>query len=147
MPTPPVTAATPAPTTDATAVVEAFLRRMETMDIEGAFELLADEVVYQNYPLPADRGVEAVTKTLRRFAKVMTEFRVEMHHIAETDGVVLTERTDVLVGPMLYLDIRVNGTFVVRDGKIVLWRDYFDVGETLLKLVAGPVRRRLRGGR
>ena len=71
----------------------------------------------------------------------MTAFRVEMHNIAERDGVVLTERTDILIGPLLYLDIRVNGTFEVRDGKIVLWRDYFDVGESVLKLLAGPVRR------
>lgn len=130
---------------DAIAVVEAFFERMEALDMEGAFALLADDVVYQNYPLPADRGVEAVKKTLRGFARVMTEFRVEMHNIAERDGVVLTERTDVLVGPLLYLDIRVNGTFEVRDGKIVLWRDYFDVGESVLKLLVGPLRRRLHG--
>ncbi|MCB9598354.1 MAG: nuclear transport factor 2 family protein [Sandaracinaceae bacterium] len=127
--------------TEATTVVETFLAKMEALDLDGALALLADDIVYQNYPLPADRGIDAVSKTLRGFGKVMTAFRVEMHNIAERDGVVLTERTDILIGPLLYLDIRVNGTFEVRDGKIVLWRDYFDVGESVLKLLAGPVRR------
>ena len=36
-----------------------------------------------------------------------------------------------------------NGTFEVKDGKIVVWRDYFDVGETVLKLLIGPLRRRM----
>jgi limonene-1,2-epoxide hydrolase len=134
----------PTPVTP-TEVVETFLARLEAMDMDGVLALLADEVVYQNYPLPADRGVDAVMKTLKRFTGLVREFRVETHNIAERDGVVLTERTDVLVGPLVYLDIRVNGTFRVEHGKIVLWRDYFDVGETILKLLAGPIRRRLHG--
>ena len=125
---------------EAIAVVEKFLASMEAMDTETAFALLADDVVYQNYPLPADRGFDAVTRTLLRFAKVVKTFRVETHNIAERDGVVLTERTDILSGPLVYLDIRVNGTFRVENGKIVLWRDYFDVGETLFKLLVGPIR-------
>ena len=71
----------------------------------------------------------------------MTRFHVDMHNIAEREGTVPTERTDVFIGPLLYLDTRVNGTFEVVEGKIVLWRDYFDAGETLWKLAAGPLRR------
>ena len=138
-------AAPHAASTDAIAVVERFLASLEAMDMDGVLELLAPHVVYQNYPLPADRGIDAVMKTLKRFTALVDEFRVETHNIAERDGVVLTERTDILVGPFVYLDIRVNGTFEVEDGKIVLWRDYFDVGETLLKLLARPLRRRFHG--
>lgn len=142
----PSAATSPSPSpVDAIEVVETFLARLEAMDMDGVVALLADDVVYQNYPLPADHGVDAVLKTLKRFNTLIEQFRVETHNIAERDGVVLTERTDILVGPFVYLDIRVNGTFRVEGGKIVLWRDYFDVGETLLKLLAGPLRRRLRG--
>lgn len=31
----------------------------------------------------------------------------------------------------------------MKDGKIVVWRDEFDVGETLLELLVGPLRRRM----
>ena len=133
----------PSTETSAIAIVEDFLDALEAMDTERALALLADDVTYQNYPLPADHGKPAVTKTLKRFLKLVDQFRVENHNIAERDGVVLTERTDVLIGRFVYLDIRVNGTFEVKDGKIVVWRDYFDVGETLLKLLIGPLRRRM----
>ncbi len=46
----------------------------------------------------------------------MNRFDVKLHNV----GVVLTERTDILAGPVLYVDIWVCGTFEVRDGKIVL---------------------------
>jgi limonene-1,2-epoxide hydrolase len=38
----------------------------------------------------------------------------------------------------------VCGTFEVRDGKIVLWRDRFDVGAFLFQLMTSPLRRFLR---
>ena len=70
-----------------------------------------------------------------------------MKNIAARDGVVLTERVDILSGPALYLDIWVCGTLEVRDGKITLWRDYFDLASLLGKLVTGPVRSVLRARR
>lgn len=127
----------------AITVVEEFLRKLETMDFEGALALLADDVVYQNVPLPPSRGKRATERTLRSFLRLMDKFEVRMHNIAERDGVVLTERTDILSGPALYLDIWVCGTFEVKDGKITLWRDRFDLGETTLKLLTGPIRKLL----
>jgi limonene-1,2-epoxide hydrolase len=123
------------------AVVESFLAALEVKDLERASALLADDVVYQNVPLPPDRGKAAVLRTLNRLNKLVDHFEVKMHHAAERDGVVLTERTDILSGPLLYLDIWVCGTFEVRDGKVTLWRDYFDVASVVTKLFTGPVRK------
>jgi limonene-1,2-epoxide hydrolase len=122
------------------AVVEAFLSAMEAQDLDLALSYLADDIVYQNVPMPADRGKPAVVRTLELFGRFVTGFEVRMINIAERDGVVLTERVDVLTGPMLFLDIWVCGTFEVRDGKITVWRDYFDMGSATLKLLASPVR-------
>jgi limonene-1,2-epoxide hydrolase len=66
-----------------------------------------------------------------------------MVNIAANGPIVLTERVDVLSGPWVYLDIWVCGTFEVRDGRIILWRDYFDLAEATAKLAVGPVRRLL----
>jgi limonene-1,2-epoxide hydrolase len=124
-------------------VVQSFLSALERGDREAAFSLLAEEVVYQNVPFPADRGKPAVLRTFARFEKVMTSFRVEMKNIAQNGDIVLTERVDVLDGPMLHLDIWVCGTFEVKDGKITLWRDYFDLAEVTGKLLASPFRKLL----
>jgi limonene-1,2-epoxide hydrolase len=46
------------------------------------------------------------------------------------DGpVVMTERVDVFKLPDKAIELRVMGTFEVRDGKITAWRDYFDMNQ------------------
>ncbi|MBK7399059.1 MAG: nuclear transport factor 2 family protein [Myxococcales bacterium] len=108
------------------AIVETFLRELEAGHNEAALALLADDVVYENVPFPPARGKVATEKMLRQFLKLFDTFQVTMHAIAARDGVVLTERTDVLSGKVFHLDIWVCGTFEVRDGKITVWRDRFD---------------------
>jgi limonene-1,2-epoxide hydrolase len=122
-------------------IVESFFAASQAMDMERAFAFFADDVVYQNVPLPPDRGRAAVERTLRRFTRVATYFEVRMHHIAEHDGVVLTERTDILRGPLIDLEFWCDGTFEIRDGKIAVWRDRFDVGLVTAQLLASPMRK------
>ncbi len=131
------------PKTTSIALVEEFLAAIEAFDIERALTLMADDVVYQNVPFPADRGKAAVARTLKLFGRVMTGFRVEMKNIAERDGVVLTERVDSLTGRFLDMHIWVCGTFEVRDGRITLWRDYFDLAQATGQLLTGPWRKLL----
>jgi hypothetical protein len=54
------------------------------------------------------------------------------------NGILLTERTDSARGRWFSLEFWVCGTFEVRDGKIALWRDYFDLGAITLKTFASP---------
>ena len=112
--------------TTATDTVIDFLKALEDADLEKAESLLDDNVQYQNVPLPTDDGKAATIATLKRFGLISKKFEVIMHNIAEKDGVVLTERTDILSGPGIRLEFWVCGTFEVKNGKITLWRDYFD---------------------
>ena len=77
-------------------IVESFFEAATSADPARAFAYFTDDIEYQNVPLPPDRGRKAVERTLRLFLRVAPEFRVTMHNIAERDGVVLTERTDVV---------------------------------------------------
>ena len=110
----------------ATETVISFLTALEDADLERAESLLDDNVQYQNVPLPTDDGKAATIATLKRFGLISNKFEVIMHNVAEKDGVVLTERTDILSGPGIHLEFWVCGTFEVKNGKITLWRDYFD---------------------
>lgn len=125
-------------------VVEAFLDAMKAFDIERARALMTDDIVYQNVPLPADRGREAVERTLQGFTRFVTHFDVVMHNIAEKDGVVLTERTDILRGPFVDMEFWVCGTFEVRDGKVAVWTDRFDLATVVGQMFLGPLRRLFR---
>ncbi len=107
-------------------IVEDFLKALEAADFDAAEALLDEKVIYQNVPLPADQGKQAVLETLKRFGLIIDQFEVITHNIAANGSVVLTERTDIISGPGLRLEFWVCGTFEVKNGKITLWRDYFD---------------------
>lgn len=131
--------AAPVPTTEI-EVVQAFLGHLERLDLDAALTLLADDVVYQNVPLPPDRGRAAVARTLGVMLRYGSGFRVEHHNIASDGAVVLTERTDVLsVGPV-DAAFWVCGTFEVHDGLITLWRDRFDWVDFSLAWVRGAAK-------
>jgi limonene-1,2-epoxide hydrolase len=125
-------------------VVQRFLDAMRQRDIERGFALLSDDIEYQNVPFPPDRGRAATERTLRGFLKIPGELVIDVHNIAERDGFVLTERTDGIRGPWYRFDFWVCGTFQVRAGKIVLWRDHFDLATFFTQLLAAPVRHLLR---
>ena len=127
-------------TTPETEVVRTFLARLEMLDVDGAAELLAEDAVYQNVPLPADRGKPAVVRTLRRMMGVGSGFRVVHHNIAANGPVVLTERTDVLSVGRVDAAFWVCGTFEVHDGRITLWRDRFDWVDFSLAWVRGGAK-------
>ena len=119
-------------------LVERFLELLSAKDIDGATELLAQDVVYENVGLPTVRGRERV----RRLGKVTlglagAGFEVYTHTISVNGSTVLTERTDVLKFRRLRVQFWVCGRFDVRDGQIVLWRDYFDQANILAATLRG----------
>jgi limonene-1,2-epoxide hydrolase len=110
-----------------TLVVQRFLDLLRSGDIEGATKLLAVDVTYVNVGLPTVRGSKRVRQIFRAtLGPAGTGFEVYVHAISADGPSVLTERTDVLKFRRLRVQFWVCGRFEVRDGQIVLWRDYFD---------------------
>lgn len=141
------TTETPVGTTTEIEVVQAFLGHLERMDIDAALALMSEDAVYQNVPLPPDRGKAAVGRTLNRMMGVGSGFRVEHHNIAANGPVVLTERTDVLSVGTVDAAFWVCGTFEVHDGRITLWRDRFDWVDFTLAWVRGGAKAALAAAR
>ena len=115
---------------DPIEVVQAFCDAMVKRDPEVLRGYLADDVVYQNTGMAAKKGVEDVLGDLAgQFAMFPSSYEYRMQNIAGTGGVVLTERVDMITdfdgNPH---GVPVMGTFIVWDGKITRWTDYFDTG-------------------
>lgn len=128
-------------------VVREFLGALEATDTERAVALLDPAVVYQNVPFPAARGIGAVERQLQGLGRMFSGFEVVHHNIASNGPIVLTERTDILkIGPVRGA-FWVCGTFEVRDGRIVLWRDRFDPLDFLLSFARGAVLAAIGRGR
>jgi limonene-1,2-epoxide hydrolase len=119
-------------------VVERFLALLRAKDIDGASDLLAEDVEYINVGLPAAHGRERVRRLLRAtLGRVGAEFEVYTHTISANGPSVLTERTDVLVFHRLRIQFWVCGRFDVQGGEISLWRDYFSQTNVMAATLRG----------
>lgn len=114
---------------NAVETVNEFIRLIDAKDIEGAVALCADDVEYDNVPMGKNLGRAAVLEFLMPMVAGVDEVQFIVHRQAATGNVVINERTDRFTKGGVSADIAVAGVFEVDDeGRIVLWRDYFDMG-------------------
>jgi limonene-1,2-epoxide hydrolase len=121
---------------DNARIVEDFLKALEHQNFETFDALLADDVVYQNVGLPTVRGRERVVKMMRGMEGRMG-FEVKFHRNVAEGSTVLNERTDAMIIGPVRLQFWICGVFEVHDGRITLWRDYFDLFDCTKALVRG----------
>ncbi|CAN5591697.1 limonene-1,2-epoxide hydrolase family protein [soil metagenome] len=117
--------------------VESFLTAMRDKDLGAADALLADDLVYQNVGFPTIRGRVRTMKLMRGLSKPAFGFDVKIHRTASDGNTVLNERSDALIFGPLRLNFWVCGVFEVHDGRITLWRDYFDNLDFVKAVVRG----------
>ena len=118
--------------------VEVFLTALQDQDIDTAGAVLDENLVYENVGFPTIRGRARAMKLFRGM-QGRAGFEVKVHRIAVNGAAVLTERTDVLVFGPVRLQFWVCGVFEVHDGRIMLWRDYFDMFDFSKAIVRGLV--------
>ncbi|TEU26049.1 hypothetical protein E2R16_15945 [Acinetobacter seifertii] len=107
-------------------IVERFLNALMQQDHVTISELLHPDIVYTNVSLPTFKGGKRVAGLIKLALSNARKLKVKNHQLVAKENIVLTERTDILeIGP-LHVGFWVCGTFEVEDGKIILWRDYFD---------------------
>jgi len=116
--------------------VEVLLSSLQAADADGAGAVLDDNLVYQNVGFPTIRGRARAMKLFRSMEGKLG-FEVKIHRIAVNGSSVLTERTDVLQFGRLRLQFWVCGVFEVHNGRITLWRDYFDMYDMTKALLRG----------
>ena len=118
-------------------VVERFMEFLRRGDLDEAVALLAEDVRYENVGLPTVHGRERVRRLFGKAYDDGAGFDVVIHTICADGPSVLTERTDFLTFRKLHIQLWVCGRFDVREGQIVLWRDYFDFVDFNKGLVRG----------
>lgn len=121
---------------DSARTIENFLTAMQNHDIDSAGAALDENLDYQNVGFPTIRGRARAMKLFRSM-QGRVGFEVKIHRIAVNGSTVLTERTDALVFGRVRLQFWVCGVFEVTDGRITLWRDYFDMFDFTKALARG----------
>lgn len=130
---------TAAPTAQQTPeqIVDAFIAALERLDLDAGIALLAEDVEYDNVPMAKVHGLDGVRAVLQPFLARASEVEWRVLHQAASGDTVMNERIDRFHMPIGWVEIAVAGLFVVREGKIVLWRDYFDLGAATAALQSG----------
>jgi len=114
---------------DAEATVNEFIKRVVSGDYGGAGELVADDLEYDNVPIGKNHGRQALVDFLGAMMKGVDELRFDTHRQTASGNVVMNERNDRFRIGDAWVELPVAGVFELDDaGRIVLWRDYFDIG-------------------
>ena len=106
--------------------VDEFIRRVLADDLDGACALASEDIEYDNVPVGKNVGHQAMKDFLAVMAGI-GEVTFEVHRQVSVGRTVMNERTDRFLKGDISADLPVAGVFEVRDGKIALWRDYFDM--------------------
>ena len=118
------TVAEPGP---AGAIVNQFIAALERQDVDAALALVADDIVYDNVPMGAVNGPDGVRAALGPFIAGAGGVEWLVFRQSEWGGLVMNERLDRFKIADKWVEIPVAGLFEVVNGKIALWRDYFDL--------------------
>lgn len=113
--------------TEPARTVERFLDALHSSDLDELEALTDEHIVYDNVGWPTIRGRERMIEAFRGMVRRNGGINVKIHRIAAEGSTVITERTDAVVFGRFRMHIWACGVFEVHNGKVTLWRDYFDM--------------------
>jgi len=114
--------------TDNVAIVREFIEAWSSLDAERLAGYFTENGTYYNMPTQPVTGRENVKKFISGFLATWTETQWDILHIMGEGDVVFAERLDRTKTSQGDVDLPCVGVFEMEDGKISVWRDYFDIG-------------------
>ena len=105
-----------------------FISALEAKDLDAALALVTDDVELDNVPMGKVLGPAGIRELLEPFLGSCQEIDWVIHHQVAQGNTVMNERNDRFLMGDRWVEVAVAGLFVLRDEKIALWRDYFDLG-------------------
>ncbi len=121
-------------------VVLSFMAAVAKKDFDAALPCVSDDCEYHNVPLAKVHGPAAVRGALEPFFAPTLENELVVIRAAADGPVVFTERLDRhrLAGG--WVELPVTGVWEIHDGRITVWREYFDAATlaTIMKEWPAP---------
>ncbi len=110
------------------AVIREFIEAWSRLDPIELASFFCPDGVYHNMPTGPVAGRENIEQMIRGFIATWTETSWEILHLLADGDVVTAERVDHTKAGDKSVDLPCTGVFEMEDGKIKVWRDYFDLG-------------------
>ena len=118
-------------------LVTRFCQSLQAADMAGSCRYLAPDVYYHNMPWEPVVGHAAVRKVLDPLVNGANCAlrRMQIEHTVADGELVMNARLETWERQGIRVDLPVAGLFIVRDGLIVRWTDYWDLA-TIAPLLA-----------
>jgi len=115
-------------------VVDDFMATWTHGDVDKTVSYLAEDVDYINIPLEPIKGRAKAREFLAPFFNkdpliIPFAVRTEIKHTLADGAIVMQERVDYFKLAGKEWALPVVGIFEVKNGKIAVWKDYFDMGQ------------------
>jgi limonene-1,2-epoxide hydrolase len=114
--------------TDNATIVRDFIAAWSRLDPDELVEFFTPDGVYHNIPTQPVAGREALRQFIGGFIKDWTATEWEIVSLVAQGQTVVAERIDHTTFGDRHVDLPCCGVFEMQDGRIKVWRDYFDLG-------------------
>lgn len=109
-------------------IVTDFCNAWTNGDVEAIIDAFTEDAFYHNVPMDPLVGKEAIAPFIRAFLGGEGSVIFETHHQVCTGDIVMNERTDHITRDGTTTSLPLMGIFHLVDGKVAIWKDYFDMG-------------------
>ncbi|MFM1896300.1 MAG: limonene,2-epoxide hydrolase [Pseudomonadota bacterium] len=108
-------------------MIREFISAWSSLDAQLLASYFAEDGTYHNIPSQAVSGRDNIEAMITNFTRPWQETEWEILNVVSQGNTVVVERIDhTVVGGQL-IDLPCLGIFEIEDGKIKVWRDYFDL--------------------
>ena len=116
-------------------IIREFISSWSELNADKLADFFSEDGVYHNIPMEPVKGKENVRLFIAGFIQPWTETTWDILSIASAGELVIVERLDRTQAGDKAVDLPCVGVFEMQDGKIKVWRDYFD-SNTYFKAMA-----------
>ena len=118
------------------ALVQSFIDTWPSLDPDRLVDFFTPDGIYHNMPMAPVAGHGELRAFIAAFLANWSETSWEVVSSATSGNMVFVERVDRIVAHGKPVALPCCGVFEIEDGKIKVWRDYFDMG-TYARALAG----------
>ncbi len=112
---------------DAEKVVSDFCKAWSRRNLDEILGYFTEDAVYHNVPVDPAKGKTAIAGVINSFLPMASHVEFRVMKSASNGNIVFNERMDIFHMGQKVVELPVAGVFEVTNGKISLWRDYFDM--------------------
>ena len=109
-------------------IIKDFVAAWSNLDADELVGYFSEDGIYYNMPAQPVQGHEKLKLFIEGFINKWTKTTWEILNIIDEGNVVIVERLDRTEVGDIKVDLPCCGVFEMEEGKIKIWRDYFDMG-------------------